>query len=68
MAINPESQGKLAWYHQWYPNEIKMEKDIAKDSNLIFQLKTMNHQLDFVSSMNRVDAIIIKENKLFGGA
>ena len=28
----------------------------------------MNHQLDFVSSMNRVDAIIIKENKLFGGA
>ena len=56
------------FHHQWYPDEIKMEKDIAKDSNLIFQLKTMNHQLDFVSSMNRVDAIIIKENKLFGGA
>ena len=56
------------FHHQWYPDEIKMEKDIAKDSNLIFQLKTMNHQLDFVSSMNRVDAIIIKENKLYGGA
>ena len=56
------------FHHQWYPDEIKLEKDIAKDSNLIFQLKAINHQLDFVSSMNRVDAVIIKGNKLFGGA
>ena len=28
----------------------------------------MNHQLNFVSSMNRVDAVIVKGNKLFGGA
>ena len=56
------------FHHQWNPDEIKLEKDIAKDSNLIFQLKAMNHQLNFVSSMNRVDAVIVKGNKLFGGA
>ena len=56
------------FHHQWYPDEIKLEKDIAKDSNLIFQLKAMNHQLNFVSSMNRVDAILVDENKYFGGA
>ena len=56
------------FHHQWYPDEIKLEKDIAKDSNLIFQLKAMNHQLNFVSSMNRVDAILVDKNKYFGGA
>ena len=56
------------FHHQWYPDEIKLEKDIAKDSNLIIKLKAMKHQLNFVSSMNRVDAIIIKGNKLSGGA
>ena len=56
------------FHHQWYPDEIKLEKDIAKDSNLIIQLKAMNHQLNFVSSMNRVDAILVKKNKYFGGA
>jgi gamma-glutamyltranspeptidase/glutathione hydrolase len=56
------------FHHQWYPDEIKLEKDIAKDSNLIFQLKAMNHQLNFVSSMNRVDAILVDKNNYFGGA
>ena len=22
LAIHPESQGKLQWYHQWYPNVV----------------------------------------------
>ena len=52
------------FHHQWYPDEIKLEKDIAQDSNLIIHLKAMKHQLNFVSSMNRVDAIIIKGKKL----
>ena len=51
------------FHHQWYPDEIKMEKEIAKDSNLIYQLKTLNHNLNFVTSMNRVDAILVKNNK-----
>lgn len=56
------------FHHQWYPDEIKLEKEIANDSNLISQLKAMNHQLNFVNSMNRVDAVIRKGNKLIGGA
>ena len=49
-------------------SEIKLEKAISKDSSLIRDLKFLNHRLNFVSSMNRVDAILIKNNQLFGGA
>jgi gamma-glutamyltranspeptidase len=38
------------------------------DTLLVKQLKNLNYKLNFVNSMNRVDAILIKNNKLFGGA
>jgi gamma-glutamyltranspeptidase/glutathione hydrolase len=56
------------FHHQWFPDEIKLETKIAKDTLLVKQLKDLNHKLNFVNSMNRVDAILIKNNKLFGGA
>lgn len=63
-----ESVNASRFHHQWYPDEIKLEKVISKDSSLIRDLKFLNHHLNFVSSMNRVDAILIKNNQLFGGA
>ena len=63
-----ESVNASRFHHQWYPDEIKLEKAISKDSFLIKELKSLNHQLNFVSSMNRVDAILISNNQLFGGA
>tara|TARA_B100001248_G_scaffold260211_1_gene247837 strand:- start:1574 stop:3244 length:1671 start_codon:yes stop_codon:yes gene_type:complete len=63
-----ESVNASRFHHQWYPDEIKLEKVISKDSSLIRDLKFLNHRLNFVSSMNRVDAILIKNNQLFGGA
>ena len=56
------------FHHQWFPDEIKLETRIAKDTLLVKQLKDLNYKLNFVNSMNRVDAILIKNNKLFGGA
>lgn len=56
------------FHHQWLPDEIKLEKKIAVDTLLVKQLKDLNYKLNFVNSMNRVDAILIKNNKLFGGA
>ena len=56
------------FHHQWYPDEIKLEKVISKDSSLIRELQSLNHRLNFVNSMNRVDAILIENHQLFGGA
>tara|TARA_Y100000385_G_C13087692_1_gene637202 strand:- start:366 stop:2039 length:1674 start_codon:yes stop_codon:yes gene_type:complete len=63
-----ESVNASRFHHQWYPDQIKLEKIISKDSFLVNELKSLNHKLDFVSSMNRVDAILLKNNLLFGGA
>ena len=63
-----ESVNASRFHHQWYPDEIKLEKVISKDSSLIKELKSLNHHLNFVSSMNRVDAILVENNQLFGGA
>jgi gamma-glutamyltranspeptidase/glutathione hydrolase len=56
------------FHHQWLPDQIRMEKSILKDSLLITQLKKIGHNLKSVNSMNRVDAILIENNKLYGGA
>ena len=50
------------------PTLIKLEKEFSLDTNLVNELKSLNHQLKFVNSMNRVDAILIKNKTLFGGA
>ena len=63
-----ESVNASRFHHQWYPDEIKLEKVISKDSSIVRELKSLNHHLNFVSSMNRVDAILVKNNQLFGGA
>lgn len=56
------------FHHQWIPDQIKLEKEFSLDTNLVNELKSLNHQLKFVNSMNRVDAILIKNKTLFGGA
>ena len=63
-----ESVNASRFHHQWFPDEIKLEKAIFKDSFLVKELNSLNHQLNFVTSMNRVDAILITNNQLFGGA
>lgn len=55
-------------HHQWLPDEIKYEKGAISDETLS-QLKQMNHQnYDEVSSIGRVDAILVLPNNQLEGA
>jgi len=37
LAINPESRGKLAWYHEWYPNVVTDFHEMGTNSNYFFE-------------------------------
>lgn len=37
LAVNPESQGKLEWYHQWYPNVVTDFHEMGTNSSFFFE-------------------------------
>ncbi|MFT6966069.1 MAG: hypothetical protein ACJAT1_001283 [Marivirga sp.] len=37
LAINPESRGKLQWYHQWYPNVVTDFHEMGTNSTYFFE-------------------------------
>lgn len=37
LAVNPESQGKLKWYHNWYPNVVTDFHEMGTNSNYFFE-------------------------------
>tara|TARA_Y200000002_G_scaffold81796_1_gene64662 strand:- start:3702 stop:6224 length:2523 start_codon:yes stop_codon:yes gene_type:complete len=37
LAINPESRGKLEWYHSWYPNVVTDFHEMGTNSNYFFE-------------------------------
>lgn len=37
LAVNPESQGKLKWYHQWYPNVVTDFHEMGTNSSYFFE-------------------------------
>ncbi len=37
LAVNPESQGKLKWYHQWYPNVVTDFHEMGTNSTYFFE-------------------------------
>ncbi len=37
LAVNPESQGKLKWYHDWYPNVVTDFHEMGPNSNYFFE-------------------------------
>ncbi|NND52722.1 MAG: zinc carboxypeptidase, partial [Flavobacteriaceae bacterium] len=53
LAVHPESQGKLNWYHQWYPNVVTDFHEMGTNSNYFFEpMKPIGSQ----------DPIMPKEN------
>ncbi len=53
LAVHPESQGKLKWYHQWYPNVVTDFHEMGTNSNHFFEpMKPIGSQ----------DPIMPKEN------
>ena len=37
LGINPESRGKLTWYHSWYPNVVTDFHEMGTNSNYFFE-------------------------------
>jgi hypothetical protein len=37
LAINPESRGKLQWYHQWYPNVVTDFHEMGTNNTYFFE-------------------------------
>ncbi|WP_103069212.1 M14 family zinc carboxypeptidase [Aquimarina sediminis] len=37
LGINPESRGKLKWYHQWYPNVVTDFHEMGTNSTYFFE-------------------------------
>lgn len=37
LAINPESRGKLKWYHEWYPNVVTDFHEMGTNSTYFFE-------------------------------
>ncbi|NER09050.1 Zinc carboxypeptidase [Muriicola jejuensis] len=62
LAINPESRGKLNWYHQWYPNVVTDFHEMGSQSTYFFEPMKDNGSLDpIMPRENYVDL-----NNLFG--
>ena len=56
------------FHHQWLPDQIKMERTLSDDSLVVKKLIKMGHKINIVRSMNRVDAILLKDGILYSGA
>ena len=61
LAINPESQGKLAWYHQWYPNVVTDFHEMGTQSTYFFEPMKPNGSLDPIMPKDNY----VKLNNLF---
>ncbi|MEX0274941.1 MAG: M14 family zinc carboxypeptidase, partial [Flavobacteriaceae bacterium] len=62
LAINPESRGKLAWYHEWYPNVVTDFHEMGTQSTYFFEPMKPNGSLHpIMPKENYIDL-----NNLFG--
>ena len=46
LGINPESRGKLKWYHDWYPNVVTDFHEMGSQSSYFFEPMKDNGSLD----------------------
>lgn len=62
LAINPESQGKLNWYHKWYPNVVTDFHEMGSQSTYFFEPMKDNGSLDPIMPKDNY----VKLNNIFG--
>jgi hypothetical protein len=53
LAVNPESRGKLKWYHEWYPNVVTDFHEMGTNSSYFFEP---------MKPIGSLDPIMPKEN------
>jgi hypothetical protein len=64
LAINPESRGKLTWYHDWYPNVVTDFHEMGTQSTYFFEPMKDNGSLDPIMPKENYEDL----NTLFGNA
>ncbi|MGB3152241.1 MAG: M14 metallopeptidase family protein, partial [Maribacter sp.] len=62
LGINPESRGKLNWYHQWYPNVVTDFHEMGTQSTYFFEPMKTNGSLNPIMPKENYEDL----NTLFG--
>ncbi|MEM9000494.1 MAG: M14 family zinc carboxypeptidase [Bacteroidota bacterium] len=62
LGINPESRGKLTWYHQWYPNVVTDFHEMGSQSSYFFEPMKANGSLNPIMPKENYEDL----NTLFG--
>jgi len=62
LGINPESRGKLNWYHEWYPNVVTDFHEMGSQSSYFFEPMKANGSLDPIMPKENYEDL----NNLFG--
>lgn len=62
LGINPESRGKLTWYHEWYPNVVTDFHEMGSQSTYFFEPMKDNGSLNPIMPKENYEDL----NTLFG--
>ncbi len=62
LGIHPESRGKLAWYHEWYPNVVTDFHEMGTQSTYFFEPMKTNASLDPIMPKENYEDL----NNMFG--
>ena len=62
LGINPESRGKLNWYHEWYPNVVTDFHEMGSLSSYFFEPMKVNASQDPIMPKENYEDL----NNLFG--
>jgi len=61
LAVNPESQGRLDWYHDWYPNVVTDFHEMGTNSTYFFEPKNKSASVNPITPAENRDVL----NKVF---
>ncbi len=61
LGIHPESNGRLKWYHEWYPNVITDFHEMGTSSTFFFEPKNMSASMNPITPTENRDVL----NKVF---
>ncbi|NND15462.1 MAG: zinc carboxypeptidase [Eudoraea sp.] len=62
LGINPESRGKLGWYHEWYPNVVTDFHEMGSSSSYFFEPMKDNGSLNPIMPKENY----VELNNMFG--
>ncbi len=61
LGVNPESRGRLKWYHDWYPNVVTDFHEMGTSSTYFFEPKNKSASLNPITPSENRDVL----NKVF---